>query len=175
MNRIFVMAFVAFGLLPSFGRATSIPEVEFKLPSGVRVKIVESAFDKDRFRISGCTETSQACLINGQIPFGVDSGLPKTYVKSITVYYERQSYLLDASSMYNAWGDRPLEVKGVRYFGGNCIDAKNCHFRGLFSDGAGSFVAEWQIVDGVSLRTMLTGSDDVVNLFMQHIDPPQYE
>jgi hypothetical protein len=78
--------------------------------------------------------------------------------------------------MYNAWGSRPLEFIGsVRYFGGKCVDAKNCSFRGLFSDAGGSFVAEWRVINGVSTRTVLTDSSDVVSLFMKNIDPPEYE
>jgi hypothetical protein len=78
--------------------------------------------------------------------------------------------------MYDAWGARPLEHPGaVRYFGGKCIDSANCQFRGLFSDAAGSFVAEWRVVNGISVRTVLTSSDDVVSLFMKKIDPPEYD
>jgi hypothetical protein len=77
--------------------------------------------------------------------------------------------------MYDAWGGRPLEYKGtIRYFGGKCSDQKNCQFRGIFSDGAGSFVAEWRIVGGVPTRTVLSGSDDIVHLFMKNIDPPEF-
>jgi hypothetical protein len=148
----------------------------FTLPSGVNVKITEAKFKKTLFKISGCTEGSKICRINGRTPFGNDIDLPKTYVKSISVSYQSQSYSLDASDMYNAWGERPLEYKGtVRYFGGKCSDTKNCRFRGLFSDGAGSFVAEWQIVNGVPIRTVLSDSNDIVNLFMQHIDPPEFD
>jgi hypothetical protein len=78
--------------------------------------------------------------------------------------------------MYDAWGSRPLEIKGViRYFGGNCRDEKNCQFRGLFSDAAGSFVAEWFIVDGRPMRTVLTDTNDIVNFFSKNIDPPVFE
>lgn len=75
--------------------------------------------------------------------------------------------------MYDAWGNRPLEVKGaIRYFGGRCSDVKNCEFRGIFSDGVGTFVAEWRVVDGVPIRDVLTDSSDIIDLFMHNIDPP---
>ena len=102
--------------------------------------------------------------------------LPRTYLKSISVSYRNKSYSLDASDMYDAWNGRPLEYKGtVRYFGGKCFSTKDCQFRGLFSDGASSFVAEWRVVNGKPIRTVLTSSGDVVNLFMKNIDPPEYE
>lgn len=165
-------------LICSIASASALADTEavFTLPSGVKVKIIEAPFKKKLFKVSGCTENSAICRINGHVPFGSALELPKTYVKSISVSYQGRSYFLNASDMYDAWGERPLEVKGaVRYFGGKCADVKNCQFRGLFSDAAGSFVAEWQIVNGLSNRTVLTDSNDVVNLFMQHIDPPEFE
>jgi hypothetical protein len=91
------------------------------------------------------------------------------------VSFQGKTYSLSSVGMYNAWGARPLEIRGaVRYFGGKCFDSRNCQFRGLFSDAAGSFVAEWRVVNGVSTRTVLTSSNDVVNLFIKHIDPPEF-
>lgn len=148
----------------------------FTLPSGVEVRIAEAPFQKSLFRIEGCAEQNSVCRINGHAPAGVAFGLPKTYVRSITVSFQGQSYSLDASDMYNAWGSRPLEYPGiVRYFGGKCFDRKNCQFRGIFSDASGTFVAEWRVVNEVSIRTVLTDSNDVVNLFMKNIDPPEFD
>lgn len=171
MIALLVMASTIWGF-----QAYAAPNAAFVLPSGVRVKIVEAPFNKAILKIVGCGESDTGCLINGHTPFGTDSGLPKTYVKSITVSYQGQSYSLEVSDMYNAWGTRPLEAKGgVRYFGGKFFDSKNCQFRGVFSDAAGSFAAEWKIVNGVPTRTVLTDSDDVVNLFLHHIDPPEFD
>lgn len=148
----------------------------FTLPSGVQVEIVESIFQRNLFNVSECRVHEEVCIINGRIPFGVDVGFPKTFVKSIRITYQGQSYSLDVSDMYNAWGARPLEYKGkIRYFGGKCTDVKNCQFRGIFSDAAGSFVAEWRILNGLSIRTILTSSNDVIKLFTTHVDPPEFD
>lgn len=151
-------------------------EAMFTLPSGVNVKITEAPFQRKLFKVHGCTEQSTTCLVNGHPPFGSAFAMPKTYVKSILISYHAQSYSLNVSEMYDAWGGRPLEYKGIiRYFGGKCSNTKNCQFRGLFSDAAGSYVAEWQIVNGLPSRTVLTDSNDIVHLFMQHIDPPEFD
>lgn len=149
---------------------------KFLLPSGVEVSILESPFNIKKFKVEGCSDKASICRINGHIPFGVAFGLPTTYVKSITITFQGKSNLLDVSDMYNAWGNRPLEVPGkIRYFGGKCFDVKNCQVRGIFSDAAGSFVAEWLIVNGKVFRTVITGSNDVVDLFMKNIDPPEFD
>lgn len=146
------------------------------LPSGVEVEITEAPFIRKLFRISGCTENGTHCVINGHVPFGVTGRLPKTYVKRISISYKGRSYTLDARDMYDAWGGRPLEVKGViRYFGGKCFEQRNCRLRGIFSDASGTFVAEWDVVDGKSMRSLLTGDDDIVALFKEKIDPPEYD
>ena len=172
------MTFRQVAILLSFLVATpSLADTNstFTLPSGVGITIIESAFQRAGFDTEGCAEVSSSCRINGHIPYGVDSGLPKTYVKSITVSFQGASYAVDASNMFNAWGKRPLEYPGVvRYFGGKCFDKTNCQLRGLFSDAAGSFVAEWVIEDGFSTRTVLTSSTDVVSLFIKNIDPPEF-
>ena len=148
----------------------------FTLPSDVRVTIVEAAFHEENFTIDGCSAKSPICFINGKLPYGLAFGLPKTYIKSVTIFYQGTSYALDGTNMYNAWGNRPLEYPGaVRYFGGGCVDKKNCQFRGLFSDAAGAYVAEWLIVEGYAIRTVLTNSIDVVNLFTKNIDPPVFD
>jgi len=166
---------ILFALLSLFVPATASADTTatFQLPSGVTVRIVEAPFRASQFKVEGCSERDSACRINGRIPFGTAFGLPKTYVKSITVSFGVLTYSLNASDMYDAWGARPPEVKGViRYFGGRCFDSKNCRFRGLFSDAAGTFVAEWNVVNGAPVRTVLTASDDVVELFTRNINPP---
>lgn len=171
-----IFAAIIFCFLAIETRANADTTSTFTLPSGVEVKIVEASFKKSLFKIEGCSDKNSVCRINGQLPFGTSFGLPKTYLKKISISFKEKSYLLDVSNMYNAWGSRPLEYPGkIRFFGGKCSDINNCQIRGLFSDAAGSFVAEWRIVNGQQVRTVLTDSDDIVNLFMEHIDPPEFD
>lgn len=175
MNK-FIFVLAPLSILSCTTPAVADSSTALTLPSGVEVRIVEAPFVKSNFKIDGCSEAEASCRINGHAPFGTDDDLPKTYVKSISITFQKKTYVLDVSDMYDAWGSRPLEHKGVtRYFGGQCSDANNCQVRGLFSDAAGSFVAEWQVINGLPVRTILTSSTDVVNLFQDHIDPPTFE
>jgi hypothetical protein len=47
--------------------------------------------------------------------------------------------------------------------------------RHLFADAAESFVAEWRIINGTFVTTSLSGSDDIISLFMKNIDPPEFD
>jgi hypothetical protein len=162
-------------LRTGFGRPGETTSSTLMLPSNVAIRIEEAPFDPTSRTIRGCetavSGSTKSCLIAGKLVFGSADQLPKTYVTDITASFAGRDYSLDVSQMYDAWGRRPLEINGVRYFGGSCADALNCTLRGLFSDGAGAYVAEWQIVGGVSVRTVLTDSGDVVAAFRQHIDP----
>lgn len=168
---------IIYGSLLCSAKAFADTNSKFILPSGVEVSIVEAPFGDGHFRVEGCFANSSFCRINERIPFfGVGSGLPKTYVKAISVSFNGRKYFLDASDMYDAWGGRPLQYTSkIRYFGGKCVDDKNCSFRGLFGDASGSFAAEWAIVDGLASRTVLSSSGDLTDFFMKHIDPPDYE
>lgn len=177
MKPYFVMLALIAGCLGSAISASADEKASFVLPSGASVEIVEADFDRSRFEVTGCDGQSDVCLINGRIPFGVDGSVPGSHVKSIRITHQGQTHELDVSDMYNAWGGRPLQYdEHTRYFGGTCFDyAPYCQFRGLFSDAAGSFVAEWQVRGDVSVRTILTNQVDVVNFISDNIDPPEFE
>ncbi len=151
--------------------AQAASEVTFQLPSGVTVKLVERPIAEGHFKYTGCVNHSVYCIIDDQLAFGWVGTLPSAYLKSITVLYQSKSYAFDVRGMFDAWGHRPLQRGKTRYFGGGCSDSNTCQFRGLFSDGIGTFVAEWTIVGGVAQRTVLTSSPDIVAVFIDHIDP----
>jgi hypothetical protein len=151
-------------------------EKQYDLGNGLSVTIIESPFAPSDWNITYCPNSERICLINGVTPNGVDGNMPITYLKILIATINGKQYNLDSSNMFNAWGNRPLEdPSSVKYFAGSCQHETWCTFRGLFSDGAGSFVAEWQVRQGVPERTIITSSNDIVHLFINSIDPPVYE
>jgi len=119
--------------------------------------------------------TTTKNLPNGNLVFGATK-TPKTYVSKIVFNVNNNLYNLDNKYMYNAWGNRPLEVPNViKYFDAHCYDNNNCTIRGIFSDAAGSFVAEWKIINGKSFRTIITDSSDILGMFRNNISPPVFE
>lgn len=146
------------------------------LPSGIEVQIEEVPCDLVDARSEAGANSERPCQLREGVPFGVRGQFPKTKVKRIAVAVGNRTYELESSAMYDAWGERPLSHPGkVRYLGGWCHDTSNCQLRGVFSDGAASFAAEWRIVDGRPFRTVLTDSSDVVDLFIRNIDPPRFD
>lgn len=151
-------------------------EKAFDLGGGLKLHLEEREFVSSEWEIELCPGSESVCLINGKVPFGVEGSTPKSYLYKLEITNGNQTYQLDISNMFNAWGKRPLEYSGtVKYFFGTCQNPKWCTFRGLFSDGAGSFVAEWKVRMGLTERTVITNSNDIVHLFITHIEPPTYE
>lgn len=119
----------------------------------------------------GCNP--KLCPIND-----TEESKPIIKIKSIVAYVEikghQKKYLLPSQGMFDAWGggrDENINTK-YREFGATCYDENNCVLRGVFGDGAETFVAQWEISDGHVERTVFTAVSDVVDLFRSHIDPP---
>ncbi len=171
MRNILVLAT---GLFISAAADAADVVASFTLPSKVKVRIVEAPFAQGSLAF----DEKRPCVVEGQVPFGTNCSRPETYLKELTISYEGRTYQLDTSSMFNAWHGRPLVTlppkgvkgRGLRYFGGYCANSGSCMVRGLFSDGAGTFVAEWTVSGGIAVRTVLTNSPDVKAAFVRNID-----
>jgi len=161
--------------IPLLLNATEVKK--YDLGNGVLLELLEVPFVKENHKISPCSYSKESvCLIDDQIAFGIAGNMPKKEFEYIKLNVDGKEYRLDSSGMFDAWGSRPLKYDDdTVYFVAVCHDADNCTARGLFSDAAGSFVAEWQIQSGAAQRTVLTYEDDIVNLFIQHIHPPVYD
>lgn len=167
MQRSLVSALLLAAVHP-MARAADIV-ASFTLPSRVEITIVEAPLAGDVY--PNCSRSGTGFVFRDY--------RPRTYVKSITGQYKGKTFTLDSTCMTDAWNGRPLEVKGVvRYFGGHCtIDHGTlfCSLRGIFADASESFVAEWSVTGTSGLRTVMSGSSDIIHLFMKNIDPPEYE
>jgi len=147
------------------------------LGNGISVEILEVPFNTKKHQITECLGyKGSVCLINNTIPFGIDGNLPKMELRYIKIKIKDKTYQLETSNMYDAWGSRPIKHEsGIEYFSVVCTDSESCDARGTFSDGAGSFVGEWQIRFGVVQRTVLSNQKDIVNLFLNSSAPPTYD
>jgi hypothetical protein len=167
-----VAAMLACGMQAAGGDGSP---VTVELGGGRTLAITERSFDAWQAKVENCREGSGICRINGGIPFGVGAGMPKTVLVKMSLTVEGRTYDLDVSNMYNAWGRRHDGAGDSRHLAATCYDRENCVVRGIFSDAASAYVAEWAVVDGRTSRTMLTGSRDVVDLFQRHLEPPGFE
>ncbi|WP_201978540.1 hypothetical protein [Hymenobacter rubidus] len=107
--------------------------------------------------------TKTLIAINGKPVFGTDGELPKYTLNKASVLFKRHSYLLPVSGMYNPWFGQKLDKQFVQLKkAGDTLT-----IQAVFSDGAGSYLAEWKIDGDSAKRTLLTADDAVVTGFFQ--------
>ena len=100
--------------------------------------------------------------IDGKTVFGVDGELPKYVLqKAVLVLNGRQHNLL-VSNMYNPWFGQGLMDGPSKVFFKLLVAGKHYKLQGLFSDGAGSYAAEWAILGNTTKRIMLTADEDQI-------------
>lgn len=163
-KRAALLTSLLFSALPAC--AAQLERHHLELKDGVTITIEETRVDAN---------APSGSLPNGDIKFGA-TRKPDTFVSALSLSVGDQQYELDASNMYNAWGKRPVESPdGTRFLTANCYNDRNCTLRGLFSDAGGAFVAEWQIVDGKAMRTVITDSSDIIDLFAKDITIPTFD
>ena len=100
--------------------------------------------------------------INNETFYGTDGGLPKDVLSKATLHLNGYLYQLKVSGMYNPWIGDNFNKEFIRLI----KDNSNYKIQALFSDGAGSYLAEWTIVGNAATRTVLTADEDeIVSLF----------
>lgn len=151
MQTINTMKRAALALAVLAGAACAEP-MDLVLADGTRIRVEQVQCEGD-----ACARGAARML--GHASAG-------TRIAALTLRTGGRAYALDVSEMVD-----PLVPK----IDGFCYDERNCHLRGTFGDGGGVYAAEWQIVDGVATRTVLSGSLDLVRFFRANLKPPRYE
>lgn len=129
-------------------------EASFPFDSGVVLHFAVAPFDSTVHRLEPCEPDGGHCLINGVPMFGTDYDEPITVVESAALEVEGHRIPLDVSGMTNAWFVRPYQdLFHVESSGPD--QPYRWAVRASLSDGAGSYVAVWEVVRGSSVRTML--------------------
>jgi hypothetical protein len=164
--------FLVLGAVPG-GTAERGSTVTVDLGKNISATIIERPFDGEKRSVERCHDGPGICRIDGGTPFGVAAGTPDIVLAKLSLGVGGRNYDLDTSNMYNPGSGRRREAGPL--LAAVCYDSANCVVRGIFSDGVAVYVAEWAIVDGKSSRTILTGSNDVVELFRNRLAPPSFE
>jgi hypothetical protein len=131
--------------------ASLVRRQEVALGKDVSLVLETRAFEAKRHDVRLCAE-GVPCLIDGKPVFGTHGSLPSIEIVSLTLRMGERRIPLDASAMYNPWSpreDRDVYAWLSRELGDRLV------IRGEFSDGAAAYVAEWEVVEGSALRTVL--------------------
>jgi hypothetical protein len=110
-------------------------------------------FKPEKHKITKCQiiDWSGICLIDGKPVFGTDWRLPRNQFVKADIKIGSKTVNLDVSCMYNVT-PTPQDFTLEKVEGGYRI-------RGRFSDGAGSYKAEWFVIQNSSVRTRLANRE----------------
>jgi hypothetical protein len=129
----------------------------------INLSVTAKPFNAKDHEIEKCkiNEWEGICLIDGRPVFGADIQLPKTVLDKAIVQVGAWTIPLETTCMFDPWFRKPSNDQ----FEINLIEG-GFTVRGFFSDGAGSYVAEWRIIDGGSVRTILT-NDETIFVYLE--------
>jgi hypothetical protein len=154
------------GLLCLVGASETQNEAVLRLGTGATLHLVRESFDPQLHKTEHCAPpySPSICLADGRPIFGTDGEMPESRLAKAFVEIRGKRTDLDVTCMYNPWpaGNTPPQLfKVERGF------ADGLSIRVMFSDGAGAYLAQWLIVDGISVRTILS-SDEKLFFHIQH-------
>ena len=129
-----------------------------------KLYLFSSIFDTIEHKVKRCkiVDWSGICLIDGKPIFGTDWDLPISQLDSAYIDNNGIKIKLDVSCMFNPWfGEKPEK---------NNFTIEDCEagffLNGYFSGSAGSYVAQWKIIDNVSIRTIIASDEELINKFI---------
>jgi hypothetical protein len=128
----------------------------FTLDHGLRLELVAVSFQESAHKVERCQvlDWQGVCLIDGKLVFGTDWEVPVQRLRSATVHVGGRQISLDTSCMYNP----QLGLRDAKDFSARAVEG-GVSVRGKFSDGAGTYQAEWLVINGASVRTSLRNGE----------------
>jgi len=147
---VLVIILIFTALLAFAGESKSISNTyTILLGESMSLHMTVAPFKPEKHKITKCQiiDWTGICLIDGKPVFGTDWGLPRNQLVQADLKIGSKTVNLDVSCMYNVT-PTPQDFTLEKVEGGYLI-------RGRFSDGAGSYEAEWFVIQNSSVRTRL--------------------
>lgn len=146
---------VTFLPITSSEDSLSVSNLKAKIPldKGITLTLKAEPFDPKNHQIKTCKimDWSGICLIDGKPVFGTDWSMPTTKLICATLSINNHNIDLDVSCMYNPWFGQPrVDSFSITHVEGGLL------VRASFSDAAGSYDAEWFVVEHTAVRTLLS-------------------
>src|SRR5690606_2469749 len=149
-------------LLINFNLFAQSNKIQIKLNDSISLTLEKSDFKLTDQKIDYYKNFSIG--INGKIIFGTDGELPKSQLTKAQLKIGEKIYNLVTDGMYNPWFGNGINETLFRLN----IQNGEIKFGGIFSDGAGSYGAEWIVYKNSSIRTILSKDEDITIGYFQN-------
>lgn len=130
------------------------------LEGGISLSFVVEDFDPTKNILDTCKKGQPyawICKINSRKWYGSDNGLflPKTQLSELSITIDGIEIPLETSGMYNV----NYQWVSTRQFQLDTVGSKYVLSAG-FSDGAGYYIAKWELENGVAKRVLLSNDEE---------------
>jgi hypothetical protein len=141
-----------------YAQSANIGDIAIKLSSNIVLHLKISEFNPSMHTIDSCQVNggpngwSGVCLIDHKPVYGTDWGIPFTKLDEAYLLIKGVKISLDVSCMYNPYPSGMVSIKdafSIQEMEGGFV------VKGNFSDGAGTYTAEWFVINHVSVRTSI--------------------
>jgi hypothetical protein len=148
-----------------FGKQKSIVLME-----GVVLYLTEDSIKPSEFKSPpNIIHFDDICIIDNKIIFGTDYELPVTKLSSAYILVDNIKITLDVSCMY----DPNINLLSNKSFKTAKVGDKLV-ITGLFSDGAGVFMAQWIINKNSSIRSIISSNERVFISLFYGVEPQNH-
>jgi len=140
--------------------ATPLKTSQVITKNGYTVNIAFSKFDQKKHKLDWC-EKGYLCNIDGAHFIGTDGSMPVASIHNIYLNLNGKAINLSSKNMYiGSWKYAELNAINITV---RKLSKHLFKVRGVFSDGAGAFYAEWNVLGGTSMRTVLSDSESLID------------
>ena len=144
-HSILILLFIS-----SFKLISQVEKVSIKVNDTISIELTRESFKKKNKNIQ-YKDSLHLYSIDSNPVFGTNMVIPKHQLIEAKLIIKNKGITLNTSFMYDPWWKNKNTI---------IFKVKNIHngiqLRGLFSSGAGSYVAEWHIIENKSTRTIIT-------------------
>ena len=150
-------------LLPAFVSAGKLTSVEIQLDKNISLAFTIEQFVKSEYKVTDCGG-GYICLVNDKPLWGADGKLAESTLKNMLVNIKGRKIELDTAGMFNPM----ISMAGKHKFQVLNYYDDAWKVRGVFSDGAGTYYAEWLVANGNSMRIVI-GDSELLHDAFTHI------
>ena len=148
-------------LLANLNAIAQVTTGEILFENSIKLHWTIKAFNENEHQIKICKsdfETKYICAIDNAIWYGSDIPVdePKNQLTNLVLEIGKNKIILDVSSMFNPNFSGELSKHQFKII----KEGNQYVLYGFFSDGAGTYTAHWRIIDTISIREVISNSEE---------------
>ena len=148
-------------LVSNFNSIAQVTEGEILFENNIKLHWTIKTFNEKEHQIKICKNdfgVQYICAIDNAIGYGSDIPVdkPKNQLTNLVLEIGKNKIILNVTSMFNPNLSGELSKHQFKIV----KEGNQYTLYGFFSDGAGTYTAHWKIVDTISIREVISNSEE---------------